>query len=143
MKLISQIVQVADKPNKNNRIYPEKLLQKICDENRGLVEGRSLFGIIGFPENNVIGFGEISHVVTKLFMGYCQDSAHMVADIEILNTPYGKLLQNIIESGTKVSFRLCGVGSIDITKGTTVSGSDVIDEFKLISISAVPSDKAA
>lgn len=136
-KLFNQVVAIANEPNQNNRIYTREVLQEICDDNKDLINNRSMFGIIGFPEDSIIYFSEVSHIVTRLTL--CLDN-ELVADIEICDSPHGKLLQNIIDAGVKVSFRICGVGAVD----TRQDGVSVIQSnFKLISICAVPTDKAA
>ncbi len=50
--LITKTVLVADKPNKNNRIYPKAVLERTVTEFQETVKNRTAMGMIGYPETD-------------------------------------------------------------------------------------------
>lgn len=127
------IVVEADKPNSNNRIYPLSVLNRVVQEAQSIVSNRSLMGRIGYPEGNLlIELSQVSHIVTELLM----DGSSMVAEIETLNTPQGKVLETMIEQGI-VALRPLGMGTVKTESGI------LDDNYRLISISAVLAKDAA
>lgn len=130
MKLEGQIIAEAGVPNKNNRVYPASVLAKVASEfkNDGTVMGH-----VGMQHDSLIRFAYVSHKVEALKF---EDNA-LKADIEILvNTPMGKVLKDLIGS---VSFRMAGMGDIKEENGQWI----VQDDYKLVTINAVPSTEAA
>lgn len=135
MKYRSMVLE-ADKPNKNKRIYPRALLERVVAEAQEAVGNRSLIGEIGFPEDMIIHFASASHVVTDLVM----EGSEMVAEVEVLDTPMGKVLKSMIENGAGVALRPMGVGAGKVDDdGNLVIGED----YRMISISVIPADEAA
>jgi hypothetical protein len=136
MKKFRAIVLEADKPNKNNRIYPKELLERVITENQETVKGRAMMGQIGFPGDSIIRIANVSHVVTDLAF---TDGA-MVAEIEVLNTPAGLSLQAMMDSGVEIALRPQGIGGGDVDD----NGNFVLDDsYKLISICVVKKEEAA
>lgn len=83
----------ADVPNSNKRIYPRQVLENVITTFNALPP-RSCICEFGNPEMETkIWFQYASHIVTKLKMA---DNC-LIGEIETLNTPYGKVLQNILE----------------------------------------------
>lgn len=116
------VIVIADKPNRNGRIYPRsELEQAIADKDAGVC------GTIGMPEGDIIGdiIGnkEASHVVRNLRF----EGDALVGDVEILDTPKGDELREILQH-TSLDFRTCGFGDND---------AGVVRNFVLTSINAV------
>lgn len=129
-------VLVADVPNKNKHIYPKSLLVKIVSDFQDMIKTRSLFGQMDFPSDAKIYLENASHIVTKLTM----KGDEMVAEIETISSPCGKVLKDLIENKAKITLRPYGVGGGKLDE----DGNIVIDSsYKMISISVVDSEKAA
>lgn len=115
------ILQEADKPTANNRIYTKELLQKIAADyteqyvkhGRGLVVDR-------IPEDlNVY----LNHVVATVKEIKVEDNK-LVADIQHLEIDRAKVICALVESG-RVECRLSGVGSVtQQPDGTYLVGDD-------------------
>lgn len=135
-------IQKADTPNLNGRIYPKKILEKAVEDFNASRNG--IVGQIGMPDPlfvSHIRLSEISHVVRELKLYDCpEDDAKMLtADIQVLGTKQGKLLQSLLKSEHGVAFRLAGTTSLCETKGYMVVQKD----YKIHSINSIdPKDSA-
>ena len=118
------ILQKADTLNQNGRLYPESILarevrnyQKFIQENRAL-------GECDHPDSSVVELKNASHIIREAHM----DSGVCYGTVELLDTPSGKILQSLVESGVTLGISSRGVGS------TRREGDyDVVqDDFQLI-----------
>lgn len=103
----SGVVLIGDKVNKNNRIYPKSVLEKVVEDKQESIRNRSWICPIDLTSTGVLQLSQASHVITKLEMS----GSAMVAEIEFLPTPSGNLLKQMIDSGTKMTLRTLGIGS--------------------------------
>jgi hypothetical protein len=126
VKFSAPLLQV-DVPNKNNRIYPKEVVSKAIE---ALGDGQ-LLGGFGFDGGAKVMFSEVSHSVSN----FCMEDGWMCGEVEILNTPAGKLLKSILNDSVDVAFRTAGVG--EIFEGV------VQDGFKFTSVSVVSKDEAS
>jgi hypothetical protein len=91
--------------------------QKLIQENRAM-------GECDHPESSVVELKNVSHVVKEARM----DGDNVYGVIEILDTPSGKIIQSLIESGVTLGISSRGVGSTQRQGDTQV----VQDDFQLI-----------
>ena len=124
-------------PNRNNRVYPTETFQLAIDEyNKQIVEKRAI-GVIGEYETDKdwsgVNLEKASHIVEKLEI--VGDEVH--ADIKVLDTLAGQKLRDLLAT-TDMTFRPRGEGQIHNTADVYV-----VSEYKLVSIDAIPTDKAA
>jgi len=122
--MLKGIIQRANTLNQNGRIYPQSILerevinyQKLIKENRALDE-------CDHPESSVVELKNVSHIVREAKMQ--GDDVYGV--IEILDTPSGKIIQSLIESGVTLGISSRGVGSTKRQGDTQI----VQDDFQLI-----------
>lgn len=105
--MMQGILQKADTLNQNGRIYPLKLLEReVRNYQKFIAENRAL-GELDHPDSSVVNLKNVSHLIKE---------AHMEGDVvygvaEILDTPSGKILQSLVESGVKLGISSRGVGS--------------------------------
>jgi len=118
------ILQKSDTLNQNGRIYPRNVLEReVRNYQKFIIENRAL-GELDHPDSSVVNLKNVSHIVRE---------AHVEGDVvygsvEILDTPSGKILQSLVESGVKLGISSRGVG-------TTKKQGDyqiVQDDFQLI-----------
>ena len=118
------VLQKADTLNQNGRLYPESILarevrnyQKFIQENRAL-------GECDHPDSSVVELKNASHIIREARM----DNGVCYGTVELLDTPSGKILQSLVESGVTLGISSRGVGS------TRREGDyDVVqDDFQLI-----------
>ena len=118
------ILQKAETLNQNGRIYPKPILereiknyQKLIDENRAL-------GECDHPDTAVVELKNTSHIVREAYM----KNDVVYGTIEILPTPSGKIIQDLISSGVTLGISSRGVGSVQNVGGNTI----VQEDFQLI-----------
>ena len=121
---LTGIIQCAEQKNGNGRIYPKPVLmremesyQKIINENRAL-------GELDHPDDSVINLKNASHLITKMWW----DGDSGMAKIEVLDTPSGKILKDLLNSGVKLGISSRGMGSVKESMGALT----VYDVFHLI-----------
>jgi hypothetical protein len=118
------ILQKADTINQNGRIYPQIILEReVRNYQKFIAENRAL-GECDHPDSSVVELKNVSHIVREAYME--EDTCYGI--VELLNTPAGKILQSLVESGVTLGISSRGVGS------TKSDGNyDVVqDDFQLI-----------
>jgi hypothetical protein len=105
--LMKGILQKSDTVNQNGRVYPEKLLEReVRNYQKFIVENRSL-GELDHPDSSVVNLKNVSHLIREAYM----EKGVVYGTAEILDTPSGKILQSLVESGVKLGISSRGVGS--------------------------------
>ena len=118
------VLQKANTLNQNGRIYPLPILQReLMNYQKFIREGRSL-GELDHPDSSVVELKNVSHIVREARM----EGDVVIGTVEILGTPSGKILQNLIESGIKLGISSRGVGTTKRQGDNQV----VQDDFQLI-----------
>lgn len=117
-------IQVADVPNRNGRIYPTSLIEKVIKA----AGDDKILGGMGVPDNPMTAcdLSTISHSISNLRI----ESGWLVGDVTVLGTPQGKVLEQCIDV---LDFRMMGYGSIS----TSENGTVILDDYVLTAISAV------
>jgi hypothetical protein len=124
----------ADHPNGNKRIYPREILEKVVE--RFHRDGITTIGQFGMPKDGIIRINDMSHMVMDLQM----KDDYLVAEIAVMDTPQGKILNQLLRSfGDVVAFRTAGVGFGE----TNDDGCLEIASFQLAGIHAIPASEAA
>jgi hypothetical protein len=104
---LSGIMQRANTVNQNGRIYPKDILEReVVNYQKFIAENRSL-GELDHPDSSVINLRNVSHIVREAHM----EDEVVYGKIEVLETPSGKTLRSLIESGIKLGISSRGVGS--------------------------------
>lgn len=99
----------ADVPTVNGRVYPRHVLEKMAaDMRERIARGEVLGGFLDLGAEDYTRVCEASHKVTDVGV---EDNA-LVARIEILPTPQGKYLQELVERG-EVFFTSSAEGTLD------------------------------
>ena len=121
---LSGVMQRADARNGNGRIYPGPILEREMNNYKKLVKERRALGELDHPDDSVINLKNASHLVTDVWW---QDSAVM-GKIQVLNTPAGQVLSELVSAGVKLGISSRGMGSVTESNGDTI----VEDDFQLI-----------
>ena len=122
--------QEANAVNKNNRMYTFEALQANVDRLSETIKERGLIGELDHPTDSIIHFEKASHLITKLWF----ENNVLMGEAEILPTPAGRILENIIQAGVRVGISSRGVGNGAVNnEGVLVIG----ESFKLITFDAV------
>lgn len=105
---------VADfKPNRNGRIYPRELWEKVVNSDyvKEMIASKTLFGEADHPaERTELSLQNVSHSINKLWI---DDAKQQVwAEMHILPTPLGEMISNLIDYGSKIGVSSRGAGSV-------------------------------
>jgi len=132
------VLQRANAKNQNGRIYPIDVLQREAKKYETLIQERRATGELDHPESPVVNLKNVSHNVTKVWF----KGEDLMGDIEILNTPSGNILRNLLEANIRLGISSRGLGSVvDVGEDTV----QVQDDFSLICFDVVsnPSTQGA
>jgi len=122
--ILSGIMQKADAINGNGRIYPHKVLMKEVENYQKLVKDRRALGELDHPEDSVINLKNASHMVTDIWW----NQKDVMGKVKVLDTPSGKVLQELVRSGVSLGISSRGMGSVREDQNQTI----VEDDFQLI-----------
>lgn len=118
------VLQKSDTLNQNGRIYPKVILEReVRNYQKFIAENRAL-GECDHPDSSVVELKNASHIVREAYM----DGDVCYGIVELLNTPSGKILQSLVESGVTLGISSRGVGSTKRNGDVDV----VQDDFQLI-----------
>jgi len=122
--IMKGILQKSDTLNQNGRIYPKNVLEReVRNYQKFIIENRAL-GELDHPDSSVVNLKNVSHIVREAHV----DSDVVYGMVEILDTPSGKILQSLVESGVKLGISSRGVGTTKKQGEYQV----VQDDFQLI-----------
>lgn len=102
------LFQEAETVNGNKRRYPTKLLQREVKKLGPVLAERRLVGELDHPSDEVVHLTNASHLITGLQM----EGTKVIGEAEILNTPSGKVLQELLRAGVKIGISSRAVGGL-------------------------------
>jgi len=102
------LFQEAETVNGNKRRYPIKLLEREVKKLGPVLADRRLVGELDHPSDEVVHLTNASHLITGLQM----EGAKVIGEAEILNTPSGKVLQELLRAGIKIGISSRAVGGL-------------------------------
>lgn len=99
--------------NRNNRSYPEKEVLRHLGYLRQMIkDSGSILGELDHPEGRFdIQLKEASHKITDLW--YDQDNHNVMGKLEILDTPNGKIAQELVDAGYPLFVSSRAAGDVD------------------------------
>lgn len=104
MKIKCELVK-AGVPTINDRVYPKETLQKAIDE-----YNKQPYKLGTLGRSMEVSIVQSSHKIKNL---YLDDDGSMKADIEILDTPVGKYLKEMIEKEIPLTLHPHFIGEVD------------------------------
>jgi hypothetical protein len=123
--LLQGKLQEAEVKNGNGRVYPREILerevQKYVD---GPVKQNNAMGELDHPEASIINLSNVSHNIKKVWW----DGNDLMGQLELLNTPSGKIAMELVSAGIPLGISSRGMGSVK-QLGETV---EVQDDFELL-----------
>lgn len=122
--------------NRNGRIYPMEILDKEAQRyNKNFIEQKRAFGELGHPEGPTINLERVSHMITALK----KEGDNYIGKAKVMDTPYGKIVKNLIDEGAKLGVSSRGIGSLEEKKGVNY----VKDDFQLATAADIVADPSA
>jgi len=122
--IVEGILASAEVKNGNGRYYSKELWEREMDKYQTLIEERRSMGELDHPESQVINLQNVSHIITE----WNWDGDNVMGKIEILPTPSGNILTELIKNGVTVGVSSRGMGSLEQRGGVM----EVQDDFELL-----------
>jgi len=133
---IRGVFMQADIKNRNGRVYPvETLAKEVKRYTSEFINKKRAFGELGHPDGPTVNLERVSHMITSLK----PEGKNFVGEAKIMDTPYGKIVKNLIDEGAQLGVSSRGMGSIQQSQGRNVVGRD----FYLATAADIVADPSA
>ena len=95
--------------NRNGRVYPMQVLdEQVKKYNENYVKQNRAYGELGHPSGPTINLERVSHMITDL----SKEGNNYIGEAKIMDTPYGKIVKNLMDEGAKLGVSSRGMGSL-------------------------------
>ena len=129
--IVKGILQRAEAPNQNERVYPKEILMREAKKYETLIKERRALGELDHPDSSVVNLNNASHNVLEMHW----EGNDLLGTVEVLSTPAGNILKELFKSGIKLGISSRGLGSVkEIHEDDTV---EVQPDFELIAFDFV------
>ena len=126
----------ADVKNRNGRVYPMDILEKeVVRYNKNFIQKKRAFGELGHPDGPTVNLERVSHMITDLY----PDGTNFIGEAKVMDTPYGKIVKNLIDEGAMLGVSSRGMGSLEPKNGAQVVRKD----FYLATAADIVADPSA
>jgi len=133
---IKGVFMQADIKNRNGRVYPvDTLTKEVKRYTNEFINKKRAFGELGHPDGPTVNLERVSHMITSL----TPEGKNFVGEAKIMDTPYGKIVKNLIDEGAQLGVSSRGMGSIQQSNGRGVVGKD----FYLATAADIVADPSA
>ena len=106
---IKGIFMQGEIKNRNNRIYPVQVLSEQVDKyKKNYIDKNRAYGELGHPSGPTINLERVSHMITDLK----KEGNNYIGEAKIMDTPYGKIVKNLMDEGAKLGVSSRGMGSL-------------------------------
>jgi len=134
---IEGIFMQANKKNRNGRIYPTEVLQKEARRyTTEFIKKKRAFGELGHPDGPTVNLERVSHMIEELE----EVGQNFMGRAKVLDTPYGKIVKNLIDEGAQLGVSSRGMGSLKAGKNGI---SEVQGDFYLATAADIVADPSA
>ena len=124
--IVSGVLQRAEAKNQNGRVYPKQILtREVKKYKQNQIKENRALGELDHPDSSVINLKNVCHNV--LDVNWQGDD--LIGKVEILPTPSGNILKNLLQAGIRLGISSRGLGSVKEINENTV---EVQDDFELI-----------
>jgi hypothetical protein len=135
------VLQKYNTPNRNGRVYPEKILKREADNYKKMIEKGTSLSELNHPESSLIDLDRVSHIITEVWW----DGPVLLGKLKLLTSPgfhergivstKGDLAANYLRQGVTLGISSRGVGSLK----KVGEQNEVQDDFELICFDLVSS----
>tara|TARA_B100000575_G_scaffold208562_1_gene169860 strand:- start:73 stop:723 length:651 start_codon:yes stop_codon:yes gene_type:complete len=95
--------------NRNGRVYPMQVLdEQVKKYTDNYVNQNRAYGELGHPSGPTINLERVSHMITDL----TKEGNNYIGEAKIMDTPYGKIVKNLMDEGAKLGVSSRGMGSL-------------------------------
>jgi hypothetical protein len=138
--VVQGVLQRANAKNQNGRVYPKDILEREVQKyDQNFVKERRALGELDHPDSSVVNLQNVSHNVVEMMWS----GDDLMGKVEILPTPNGNILKQLMKVGIKLGISSRGLGSV--RKNVRENADEVQDDFELIAFDFVsnPSTRGA
>lgn len=118
----------ADQRTVSGRLYPLAVLQQAVDRYQEQIDNGTAFGTFFGQPDGRLRFSDVSHRVTNM---HVDEDGNVRAEIEVLNTDRGRVLQAMLESRIPMALSARGHASVNadgqVGEDYQLLGFDVVD----------------
>ena len=135
------VLQKYNTPNRNGRIYPEKILKREADNYKKIIQKGTALSELNHPESSLIDLDRVSHMISEVWW----EGNILMGKLKLLTSPgfhergiiscKGDIAANYLRQGVTLGISSRGVGSL-AKKGDQ---NEVQDDFELICFDLVSS----
>jgi hypothetical protein len=123
---VEGVMQRAVAENQNGRVYSKAILEREASKyTKEFVERGNAFGELDHPETPVVSLKNASHIVKELYW----KGNDLMGRVELLNTPAGNIVKEIIKAGHTIGISSRGTGSVNQTNEGQL---EVQPDFELV-----------
>ena len=123
--LVKGVLQRAGAENQNGRVYPKAVLEREVNKYQTLIKERRALGELDHPDSSVINLKNVSHNIREVHW----EGNDVVGTVEILPTPSGNILKELLRAGILLGISSRGMGSTKPMEGNKLL---VGEDFELI-----------
>jgi hypothetical protein len=129
--IVTGVLQRSGAKNQNGRIYPKEILMREANKyNDSQIKERRALGELDHPESSVVNLANVSHNISKIWW----DGNDLMGKVEILSTPSGNILKELLKNEIKLGISSRGLGSVnnEICEDSGEETLIVQDDFELV-----------
>ena len=123
--LVKGVLQRSGAENQNGRVYPKDVLEREIHKYQTLIKERRALGELDHPDSSVINLKNVSHNIREVHW----EGNDVVGTVEILPTPSGNILKELLRAGILLGISSRGMGSTKPMEGNKLL---VGEDFELI-----------
>lgn len=122
--------------NRNGRVYPKDIMSKeVKRYTEEYINKNRAFGELGHPDSPTINLDRVCMMIKSLK----EDGDNWIGKAKIMDTPYGKIVKNLIDEGAQLGVSSRGMGTLTQKGGVNMVGSD----FMLATAADIVADPSA
>ena len=135
------VLQKFGVPNRNGRVYPEKILKREADRYKTAIKKGLSTSELNHPESSLIDLDRVAHIITDIWW----DGNILMGKLKLLTSPgfhergivstKGDIAANLMRQGVTMGVSSRGVGSLK----KIGEQNEVQDDFELICFDLVSS----
>lgn len=123
---VQGVLQRAEAQNQNGRVYKKAILEReVKKYTQDFIKVGNAYGELDHPDSPVVSLKNASHVVKEVWW----KGNDLMGKVQLLNTPSGNIVQNILKDGHTIGISSRGTGSVQETNEGTLM---VQDDFELV-----------
>jgi len=135
------VLQKYNTPNRNGRIYPEKILKREAENYKKIIQKGTSLSELNHPESSLIDLDRVSHMISEIWW----EGPVLMGKLRLLTSPgfhergivstKGDMAANYLRQGVTLGISSRGVGSLK----KVGEQNEVQDDFELICFDLVSS----